>query len=151
MEILAESWILKMGAARNLAGAALRFIAPICRGAIALCAVPGATVNVDELPVRSSSSAESHVVGSLKRGDSVTLGLVISDSGGEWCEITHPGPPRLSGFVPCGQLNRERLPEERSYSIPFPRPPTAPPRVATRTRRLPRPSAFQGLIGKSRF
>jgi len=105
-----------MGAARNLARSALRCVAPICLGTMALCAVPRATVNVDELPVHSSASAESDAVGSLKRGDGVTVGLVISGGDGEWCEITHPGPPRLSGFVPCGQLNREPL-EERSYSI----------------------------------
>jgi len=88
--------------------------------AIALSAVPQATVNVDQLPVLSSPSATSSVVGSLKRGASVTVGLVLSRSDGSWCEITFPGPPPLSGFVPCGQLNREPAPEQPRSSLSSP-------------------------------
>jgi len=95
----------------------LRFITPIWLGAIALYAVPQATVNVDQLPVHSSSSAKSSVVGSLKRGDSVTVGLVLSASDGSWCEITYPGPPPLSGVVPCGQLNQEPVPAQPSHAL----------------------------------
>ena len=98
----------------------MRFITPIWLGAIALYAAPQATVNVDELPVHSRSSAKSSVVGSLKRGDSVTVGLVLSGSDGSWCEITHPGPPPLSGVVPCVQLNREPVLEQPSHLLSSP-------------------------------
>jgi hypothetical protein len=98
----------------------LRLITPIWLGAIALYAAPQATVNVDELPVHSRSSAKSSVVGSLKRGDSVTVGLVLSASDGSWCEITYPGPPPLSGVVPCGQLNQEPVPEQPSRFLSSP-------------------------------
>ena len=98
----------------------MRFITPIWLGAIALYAAPQATVNVDELPVHSRSSAKSNVVGSLKRGDSVTVGLVLSGSDGSWCEITHPGPPPLSGVVPCVQLNREPVLEQPSHLLSSP-------------------------------
>ena len=103
----------------KLACTLLRFFTPICLGAIALCAAPQATVNVDELAVHSSTSAKSAVVGSLKRGASVTVGLVLSGSEGSWCEITQSGPPPLSGFVPCGQLNRE-APQQPNYSVVSP-------------------------------
>jgi len=88
--------------------------------AIALHAAQQATVDVDELPVHSSSSYKSGVIGSLKRGDSVTLGLILSGGDQSWCEVTFPGPSALSGFVPCGQLHRESLPAEPNYTVATP-------------------------------
>ena len=65
--------------------------------------------------MRSSSSSKSNVIGSLKRGDSVTLGLVLSGGEQTWCEVIYQGPPPLSGFVPCGQLHREPVKSEPNY------------------------------------
>ena len=77
-------------------------------------------MNVDQLPVHSSSSSKSGVAGSLKRGDVVTLGLVLSGGDQTWCEVTYQGPPPLSGFVACSQLNREPQPAEPNYTVASP-------------------------------
>src|SRR5579863_1025858 len=99
----------------NLSGTLLRSITLGCLGGIVLCAAQQATVDVDALPVRASSSSKSDVIGSLKRGDSVALGLVLSGGEQTWCEVIYQGPPRLSGFVPCGQLHREPPKAEPNY------------------------------------
>lgn len=100
----------------TLAGTVVRLATLILLGAAVLHAAPQATVDADELPVNSSSSGKGVVVGSLKRGDTVTVGFTVSGSDGDLCKITYAGPPRLSGFVPCERLNQETLPERPRYS-----------------------------------
>jgi hypothetical protein len=89
-------------------------------GAAALCVAQQATVDADELAVRANSSPKSNVVGSLKRGDRVTLGLVLSGGNETLCEVTFAGPPGLFGYVPCGKLQREAAPAEPNYTVASP-------------------------------
>lgn len=95
----------------------MRAIIAIGLAGIALYAIPQATVDVDELTVYASSSAKSRVIGSLKRGQSVTVGMEVTGSDGSWCEITLPGPPPTIGYVRCEQLAREARPPQPNYSL----------------------------------
>jgi len=98
----------------------VRLISLFCFGAVTLCFAQRSIVNVDELPVHSGTSSESGIAGSLKRGNSVTVGLVLSGGGQSWCEISYPGPPPIAGFVPCAQLQREPLSAEPNYTVAGP-------------------------------
>ena len=95
----------------------MRFFALAFFGAVALCVAQQATVDADELAVRANSSPKGDVVGSLKRGDRVTLGLMLSGGNETLCEVTFAGPPRLSGYVSCGKLQRDPAPAEPNYTV----------------------------------
>ena len=86
--------------------------------AIALYAFPPANVIVDQAPVHAKASAESSVVGSLKRGDSVGVSFSVSGSNGEWCRVSYAGPPHIYGYVSCEQLDTEPSQPSRSLAPP---------------------------------
>jgi hypothetical protein len=67
------------------------------------------TVDADSLPVYSKASATSPVRGTLKRGDSVTIHMVLQTNRGNWCDVS--GAADVSGYVECGLLKQAPVEE----------------------------------------
>ena len=65
-----------------------------------------ATVKIDSLEAHSEMSENSRVLKSLKKGDIVKVEVEVEVSGGTWCGITEGGQSVVTGYVPCGDLNR---------------------------------------------
>ena len=83
-----------------------------------------AVVGADTLPVYAKMSQAGDVLVTLKRGDIVTIGLVLFDSDITWCAISRAGETKRLGFASC-----EFLEPDRSSVAPEPpglMPPPAP-------------------------
>jgi hypothetical protein len=73
------------------------------------CAPEAGTVDADSLPVYSKASATSPVRSTLKRGDTVTINMVLQTNRGNWCDIS--GSPDVSGYVECDRLKQGSVQE----------------------------------------
>jgi hypothetical protein len=74
-----------------------------------------AVVGADTLPVYATMSQSGEVRATLKRGDIVTIGLVLFDSDVTWCAIARVGETKRLGFASC-----EFLEPDRSSAAPAP-------------------------------
>src|SRR5579864_3673928 len=101
-----------------------------------------AVVGADTLPVYAKMSESAGVVVTLKRGDIVTIGLVLFDSDVTWCAISRPGETKRLGFASCEFLQPDRssaapeppglapLPKTKPVTIREPEPPPPAPKPA---------------------
>src|ERR1700680_3323375 len=80
-----------------------------------------AVVGADALPVYAKMSQSGDPLVTLKRGEIVTIGLVLFDSDVTWCAISKAGETKRLGFASC-----EFLEPARSSVAPEP-PGLAPP------------------------
>ena len=89
-----------------------------------------ATVKGDSVKVYREMSARGEVVGVLKAGDVVQVGLSMTGEEGSWCGVASTDPPRNLGYVPCGEL--ERLPRRQDAvpAVPPAAAPAVPPAAA---------------------
>jgi hypothetical protein len=106
-----------------------------------------AVVGADTLPVYAKMSQAGDVLVTLKRGDIVTIGLVLFDADITWCAISRSGETKRLGFASCEFLEPDRsskaveppgltpppepLPKPKPVirepaPIPPPKPPAAP-------------------------
>ncbi|MGA8266224.1 MAG: tetratricopeptide repeat protein, partial [Candidatus Acidiferrales bacterium] len=87
-------------------------------------------VKADSLEVHAGAEQSSDVVKTLKKGDSLVLGLELRTTTESWCSVTIPGQTARLGYVLCSGL--ERVPRQPSAS-PSPNLPigSAPTAVAT--------------------
>jgi hypothetical protein len=74
-----------------------------------------AVVGADALPVYATMSQSGDVRGTLKRGEIVTIGLVLFDSDVTWCAIARSGETKRLGWASC-----EFLEPDRSSPAPAP-------------------------------
>jgi hypothetical protein len=82
-----------------------------------------AVVGADTLPVYATMSQSGDLRATLKRGDTVTIGLVLFDSDVTWCAIARIGETKRLGWASCEFLEPDR-------SSPAPAPTTlAPPKT----------------------
>ena len=124
-----------------------------------------AVVGADTLPVYAKMSQSGDVVLALKRGDIVTIGLVLFDSDITWCAISRPGETKRLGFASCEFLEPDRsskaveppgltplpepLPKTKPVTIrespaiqpPPPRPPP-PPKLPSAPKPVSEPADF---------
>jgi hypothetical protein len=70
-------------------------------------AATNATVISESLSMYSEMSVSSKVVGSLKKGDRVTVGLEIRGSDGAWCGVRGIAGLTGAAYVPCRGLERD--------------------------------------------
>jgi hypothetical protein len=98
-----------------------------------------AVVNSDSLPVYGAMSSSGEVKATLKRGDRVTIGVVLFGDDVTWCAITRAGETRRLGFASCEFLEQDRggvttappPPVEPKKPIPVREVPLPPPAAAT--------------------
>jgi hypothetical protein len=106
-----------------------------------------AVVGADTLPVYAKMSQAGDVLVKLKRGEIVTIGLVLFDSDITWCAISRVGETKRLGFASCEFLEPDRAaapveppgltpppaPAPKPVTIrepaPIPLPPPKPPPV----------------------
>src|SRR2546430_55271 len=69
-----------------------------------------AVVSSDALPVYASMSESADIRTTLKRGDTVTIGLVLFGADITWCSISKAGETRRLGFTSCEFLEPDRGP-----------------------------------------
>src|SRR5260370_12967534 len=93
---------------------------PVAAGARAI-------VGADTLPVYATMSQAGEPKATLKRGDIVTIGLVLFDADVTWCAISKIGETKRLGFASCEFLERDRS----AAPAPAPPPPPPPPVPAT--------------------
>src|SRR5438309_2024223 len=67
-----------------------------------------AVVGADTLPVYAKMSQAGDVLVTLKRGDIVTIGLVLFDADITWCAISRAGETKRLGFASCEFLEPDR-------------------------------------------
>src|SRR6266566_4283435 len=67
-----------------------------------------AVVGADTLPVYAKMSQAGDVLVTLKRGDIVTIGLVLFDADITWCAISKAGETKRLGFASCEFLEADR-------------------------------------------
>src|SRR6266436_1894423 len=67
-----------------------------------------AVVGADALPVYAKMSQAGDVLVTLKRGDIVTIGLVLFDADITWCAISRAGETKRLGFASCEFLEPDR-------------------------------------------
>src|SRR5260370_29253743 len=67
-----------------------------------------AIVGADTLPVYATMSQAGEPKATLKRGDIVTIGLVLFDADVTWCAISKIGETKRLGFASCEFLERDR-------------------------------------------
>jgi hypothetical protein len=121
-----------------------------------------AVVGADALPVYGTMSQSGEVRATLKRGDIVTIGLVLFDSEITWCAIARIGETKRLGFASCEFLEPDRsspapapsatltppaLPKAKPAPTPAPKPPPAEPPSAPASVReppAPKPAAAPG-------
>src|SRR5260370_35263282 len=81
-----------------------------------------AIVGADTLPVYATMSQAGEPKATLKRGDIVTIGLVLFDADVTWCAISKIGETKRLGFASCGLLERDRTaapaPPPRALATP---------------------------------
>src|SRR6266849_4561559 len=80
-----------------------------------------AVVSSDSLPVYGAMSSSGEVKATLKRGDRVTIGVVLFGDDVTWCAITRAGETRRLGFASC-----EFLEQDRGTATTAPPPPVEP-------------------------
>jgi hypothetical protein len=87
-----------------------------------------AVVSNDALPVYASMSESGVVRATLKRGEAVTIGMVLFGSDITWCAISRVGETKQLGFASCEFLEPDRgsRPPESGGSPPPAQPPAAP-------------------------
>src|ERR1700752_5536144 len=78
---------------------------PLKAAAQAVPAGARAVVSADTLPVYTKMSVESPVHVTLKRGDIVTIALVVFGSDVTWCAVVKPGESRRLGYASCEFLD----------------------------------------------
>jgi hypothetical protein len=117
-----------------------------------------AVVGADALPVYAKMSQAGDVLVTLKRGEIVTIGLVLFDTDVTWCAISRAGETKRLGFASCEFLEPDRAstaPEPPGLAPPpaplpkakpvIPTPPPKPPPVA------PPPAVAQPAIAPPDF
>jgi thiol-disulfide isomerase/thioredoxin len=77
-----------------------------------------ATVVSESVSVYSQASVSSKVVGTLKKGDRVTVDFEVSGAGQAWCSLSRTPGSSGVGYVPCKAL--ERAPRVLSDDGPLP-------------------------------
>jgi hypothetical protein len=77
--------------------------------------IPAGTAEaIDEsVAVHSGMSADSPIVVSLKKGETVTIEYEMEGPEGAWCGVTVVTRPDISGYVPCQHLKRAETRERR--------------------------------------
>lgn len=83
-----------------------------------------AVVGADALPVYATMSQAGDPKTTLKRGDIVTIGLVLFDTDVTWCAISRIGETKRLGFASCEFLAPDRS-EAPAPAAPTPAPPAA--------------------------
>jgi len=63
-------------------------------------------VKIDSLEVHSGAQQSSDVVQTLKKGDSLVLGLQLTTTSDSWCSVKLPGQSARLGYVQCSGLER---------------------------------------------
>ena len=81
---------------------------PVC-GAVESLGGSRATVKSDSVAVYAQMSKTSAVIRSLKKGQTVRVGLEVSGREGAWCGIRDLGATGRIGYVLCKHLEREQL------------------------------------------
>jgi hypothetical protein len=95
-----------------------------------------AVVGADAVPVYATMSLSGEPRVTLKRGDVVTIGLVLFDTDVTWCAISKAGETKRLGFASCEFLEPDRgspapTPAPAPVVVPAPPPPPpAPPKPA---------------------
>lgn len=87
-----------------------------------------AIVGADTLPVYATMSQASGPKATLKRGEIVTIGLVLFDTDVTWCAISRIGETKRLGFASCEFLEPDR--SAAPAAAPAPPAPTPPPIAA---------------------
>src|SRR5947209_5237527 len=77
-----------------------------------------AVVAADTLPVHAAMSESSEVRATLKRGDSVVIGLVLFGSEITWCAVSRAGENKRLGFASCEFLEPDRSPATAAAPAP---------------------------------
>ena len=104
-----------------------------------------AVVGADTLPVYAQMSVESAVRATLKRGDTVTIALVVFGSDVTWCAVVKPGETKRLGYASCEFLDPERNPVAPAPVPPAPMP--AGPAASAPVPPAPVPAAATKLPG----
>ena len=115
-----------------------------------------AVVNSDSLPVYGAMSSSGEVKATLKRGDRVTIGVVLFGDDVTWCAITKAGETRRLGFASCEFLEQDRggvttappPPVEPKKPIPVREVPLPPPAATTVPPEPVAPSKPAQAVGK---
>jgi len=90
-----------------------------------------AVVSAESVSVYGTMSSAGEVKATLKRGDRVTIGLVLFGDDVTWCDITRVGEKRRLGFASC-----EYLEQDRGAATTAP-PPAAEPKKPITVRQAP--------------
>ena len=111
-----------------------------------------AVVGADTLPVYAKMSQAGDVLVTLKRGDIVTIGLVLFDADITWCAISRAGETKRLGFASCEFLEPDRSsaavepPGLTPPPEPLPKPKPvireAPPKPPPAPKPIPEPADF---------
>jgi hypothetical protein len=122
-----------------------------------------AVVGADALPVYAKMSQSGDPLVTLKRGEIVTIGLVLFDADVTWCAISKAGETKRLGFASCEFLEPDRsstAPEPPGLAPPpaplpkvkpvIPSPPPMPPPVDP-TPAAPPPVALQPATAPADF
>jgi hypothetical protein len=80
-----------------------------------------AVVSSDTLSVYATMSESGDVRVTLKRGDAVTIGLVLFGTDTTWCAVSKAGETKRLGFASCESLEPDR---GGAAAAPAPTPPT---------------------------
>src|SRR5260370_12651065 len=122
-----------------------------------------AVVGADPLPVYAKMSQAGDVLVTLKRGDIVTIGLVLFDADITWCAISRAGEAKRLGFASCEFLEPDRSskavepPGLTPPPEPLPKPKPVireppPPKPPPAPNPIPQPPHFvQRVLKRPRF
>ncbi len=84
-----------------------------------------AMVKRDGVPLHAEMAVSSRILGTLKRGESVSVAFAATTAEGNWCLVIVSVGGR-KGFVDCGDLERQPTPQWRHVPATPPGPPSAP-------------------------
>jgi hypothetical protein len=112
-------------------GVCLALFAAVAAQAQSVAAGARAVVNNDTLPVYAAMSESADVRTTLKRGDTVIIGLVLFGSETTWCAISRVGETKRLGFASCEFLEPDRGQAAAATTAPTP-PPSKPKPVTIR-------------------
>jgi Protein of unknown function (DUF1266) len=65
-----------------------------------------AAIKGEAVSLHSEASANSAVLKSLKKGDTVIIGIELEADDGKWCGIIEQGHQDITGYVQCNNLQR---------------------------------------------
>jgi glutaredoxin len=65
------------------------------------------TVKIDSLDMHAKASADSRIVKTLSKGETVTVVYELVGMEGTWCAIAEEGKSSVAGYVPCQYLDQK--------------------------------------------